>query len=970
MKFNEKYTVEKPIIDFLVNELGFEYSSRDDFSSFRDSNKEYIVTHLFKKALIALNPNIGEYADSVIQKVRDIHTNKEFLPVLREGVAIPNLETGQTETYRLLDFETPENNHFVVTNQFYFEGSMENIRPDIVVFVNGFPLVVIEAKSPVVAHDVSFENGINQINRYEKYARNLFIPNAFNIATDGITTVYGATGASKQDFWHWKSESRKEGDDDMRLTLRALLEKGNLLDIVRNFILFEDTAGGAVKKIARYQQLRAVNRIVDCVVSRRNKQGLIWHTQGSGKTLTMFFTAWKLRYHPELNNPVVFVLVDRVDLDNQMYEVFTNAGGKNVIRVSSKRDLEEKIQSSDRGIYITTIQKFSDLKENMKKLDENVIILSDEAHRGDEGKSGIRMRSSFPNAFFFGFTGTPIDKKNINTFRNYGEEGKRYLDYYSIQQAIDDGATVPVTYEARLSKFFVDEEMIEDEFNQVTEGLTKEEKNQLAKRHARVEKFVKRPDRMRAIAHDIVEHYKTYVEPNGFKAQIVAYNREAVVGYKEILDKIVGAECSAAVISSDPEDSDDMRKYYTTKHQREEIIKSFKDKDSPLKFLIVRDMLLTGFDAPIEEVMYLDRPLRDHGLLQAIARTNRVYTSHKKEGRVIDYYGITRNLTNALDFDEEIISSALVDMGKKKEEFIRAFGEVMDIFSDVNMEDPSIPNLQKCLNRFIGNEELQKRFKEQYTRTKDLYEFLSPDAFLGEYERRFGWVTGMYIAFLKKFNDKSDWKILDEYGEKVKKLIRETKAIDFEGVTKNFRNMRIGDIGAVNKLEDMEEKEKALELERMLRFEISENINENPSYRTFGERLSDIKNQFEQGQIDLFEKIRQCENLRDDIKKENERVQEMGLDLKEYGLFFILKEQVPDTEESVIIDFVKDMNNRLADILDTGWQSSILRDEFIRKIKQLLQKMILTDYKDKISVAPENVQNILNKMTDIIEDKL
>jgi type I restriction enzyme R subunit len=263
------------------------------------------------------------------------------------------------------------------------------------------------------------------------------------------------------------------------------------------------------------------------------KNGLIWHTQGSGKTLTMFFTAWKLRYNPELKNPKVFILIDRIDLDDQVFEEFEAWGGQNLIRVESRKDLEKKIKGADRGIFISTIQKFTELEE-IENIEGNVIVLSDEAHRDNEGVSAIKMRNAFKDAFFFGFTGTPIDKLTTNTHRNFGEDGERYLDYYSIQQAIDDGATLPVTYEARLSKFFINEDKVDAQFNELTSELNTAQKELLTKRYGKKEALVKLDKRMEAIAQDIIEHYKLYVLPNGFKAQIVCYDREATAKYNDL----------------------------------------------------------------------------------------------------------------------------------------------------------------------------------------------------------------------------------------------------------------------------------------------------------------------------------------------------------------------------------------------------------------------------------------------------
>ena len=970
MKFNEQHTVENYIIKFIKDKLGYEYIKPDEFAKLRDLESEYIITPLLERAIGALNPTATESEiKNVIREVRKIDTNEGFSKALRDGINLKNAATGKKHDYKLLDFDTPENNHFVVTNQFYFEGDTENIRPDILIFVNGLPLVDIEAKSPTASEAVNFENGIDQLKRYEKVARRLFVPNCFNISSDGLKTVYGATGAPKQYFLQWRDEDvEKELGGELEMTLFSLLSKPNFLDIVQNFILFEKEKEKLVKKMARYQQMRATNKIVERVVTKEKRQGLIWHTQGSGKTLTMYFTAWKLRFDKRLDNPKVFILVDRVDLDDQIFETFTNAGGKNIIRVTSRKDLEEKIQSPEKGIFITTIQKFSELGDKVENLDENVIILSDEAHRGDEGVSGINMRNAFKKAFFFGFTGTPVDKTHTNTFRNYEGEGKRYLDYYSIQQAIDDGATIPVTYEARLSKFSIDEDKLDQQFEEIAGDLLDKQKTELIKKYGKKAALVKLPKRMEAVARDIVEHYKLYVEPNGFKAQIVAYDREAVAGYKKLLDKLIPPEWSAVVYSpGDPNsDADDLKVYNTSKREREQIIERFKDPKSSLKFLLVCDMLLTGFDAPIEQVMYLDKPLRDHNLLQAIARTNRVY-SNKDYGKIIDYYGITRNLYDALDFDEDVVDSAMIDIERVKERFTDVLNDVMKIFTGVNIEDPSMDNLRRCLKIFIDNQDKQKYFLEKYAKLRSLFEFLSPDPFLKQSIRAFEWVTSFYLAYLKEFRTADDRYLLEEYGEKVRELIQKSNIIDYEGITKNFRELRVNDLYTLERLKGMDEEEKALNLEKMLKQEISINLDENPAYQKFSERLVAIRREFEQNQIDLAERIHRYEELMKDIKSKGDEAKELGLDLKEYALYVISQEFISGGNDTDTKEFVRELRIRIEDDLDAGWQESSKRDVFVKDIKQTLQELILRDYKGRFTV--QDFPKFLNRLVDIITKK-
>lgn len=969
MKFNEQHTIENHIIKFIRDELGYEYMPADEFSKLRTFENEYLITPYLLEAVQKINSVDETIAQSVVREVKKLDTNEAFLLAIREGINLKDPETGKSRDFRIVDFDNPDLNRFVVTNQFYFEGTTENIRPDVMVFLNGLPISDIEAKSPTASSSVSFENAIDQIKRYEKVASRLFLPNAFNIATDGLKTVYGATYSPKQYFLTWREDPhapKQKFEEELDSTLYHLFEKNGLLDILKNFIVFEKKKDSIVKKIARYQQLYAANKIVARVKDGELKRGLIWHTQGSGKTLTMFFTAWKLRYEEALKNPKVFILIDRIDLDDQVFEEFDAWGGKNLIRVESRKDLEKKIKGADRGIFISTIQKFSELND-IESIDGNVIVLSDEAHRDNEGISAIKMRNAFKDAYFFGFTGTPIDKLTLNTHRNFGEDGERYLDYYSIQQAIDDGATLPVTYEARLSKFFIDEDSVDKKFNELTTDLSDVQKDLLTKRYGKKEALVKLDKRMEAVAQDIVEHYKLYVLPNGFKAQIVCYDREATAKYKDLLDKLVPSEWSEVVYSpADPNsDSDDLKKYNTNKQKREKIIEQFKDPNHPLKFLLVCDMLLTGFDAPVEQVMYLDKPLRDHNLLQAIARTNRVYPN-KGCGKIIDYYGVTKNLYDALNFDESVVDSAMINIDRLKDDFKKVLGEVMDLFEGVNIEDPSIENLRRCLKIFIDNQSKQQFFRDKYGKLKMLFEILSPDPFLMEYIRRFEWITSFYLAFSKEFQAEGvDEFSLAEYGEKIKSLIQDK--IDYEGITKNFRELSVHDLATLNKLDKLPDEEKALNLEKMLKREISINVDSHPAFKGFGERLTAIRHEFEKHQIDLAERIKRYYELLNDIKTKTEEAKELGYTLHEYGLFVISEEFVNESDKETIKEFIKEMAARLEEALDEGWQTSSKREEFIKEAKRTLQELILKDYKGKIQIS--DFHKYLNRLIDVVIKK-
>jgi len=976
MKFNENATIEQHIIKFLKNNLGYRYIKPEDFAKLRNQENEVLIEPLLVESIKKINQLSDEtIIQTIIRELKKADTNQHFLEFLRNGVELKNQETQKTEKYKILDFENPQNNDFVATNQFYFAGDLENIRPDIMIFVNGIPLVDIEAKSPTANQTTDYTEAIGQIKRYERVAPKLFIPNLFSVATDGLQTVYGATYSPEQYFLKWRDDDllkKYDGDPTnkdssegyLEVALDSLLNSTNLLDIIANFIVYEQTQNGTIKKIARYQQFRATNKIVERVKEGEHNKGLIWHTQGSGKTLTMFFTAWKLRYDEDLESPKVFVLIDRVDLDDQVFDEFVNHGGKNIIRVTSRAHLEEVIKSPERGIFISTIQKFSELGDEIKNLDRNVIVLSDEAHRGEEGVSGINLRDALQNAFFFGFTGTPIDKKTLNTHRNYGPKGERYLDYYSIQQAIDDGATLPVTYEARLSKFAIDEGKVDEQFDELASDLPDEKKQELIQKYGKKSALVKLPERMKAIAQDIVDHYRLYVLPNGFKAQVVCYDREATATYKKLLDEMIPNNWSAVVYSPGNPNTEveNLSQYNTSKRERDEIINNFKNPNHELKLVLVCDMLLTGFDAPIEQAMYLDKPLRDHTLLQAIARTNRVYPN-KYAGKIIDYYGITKNLYDALDFDEQIVDEAMIDIEQVKERFTGILNEVLQLFEGINREDPSADNLRRVLRIFIDNEDKQLYFATKYNRLKLLFEFLAPDPFLKPHIRPFEWLTSVYLAFLKEFRSEDDNHLLKGFGEKVKQVINDN--VEYEGITKNFRELRLDDIYTLQRLDEMDEKEQALQLEKILKSEISEHIESNPHFQSFSERLSVIKSQFEKNQLDLSERIKMYKRLLDDVKSAHDEARDSGMELRTYSLYLLTKEFAGDTADKVVRDYVNKLDRILTDhILDSNWQNSSKYDLFIKNVKRTILELTLKEFKDRLKIS--DFTKFQNRLTDAI----
>jgi type I restriction enzyme R subunit len=376
-------------------------------------------------------------------------------------------------------------------------------------------------------------------------------------------------------------------------------------------------------------------------------------------------------------------------------------------------------------------------------------------------------------------------------------------------------------------------------------------------------------------------------------------------------------------------------------------------------------MLLTGFDAPVEQMMYLDKPLRDHNLLQAIARTNRIYPN-KGCGKIIDYYGMTRNLEKALDFDESVVDSAMLNIDHIKERFTETLDEILRLFANVNIEDPSMDNLRYCLKIFIDSEDKQQFFIDRYGKLKMFFEILSPDPFLKQSLRKFEWVTSFYLAFSKEFlGEEYSMHELAEYGQKLKELIQEK--VDYEGITKNFRELKINEIYTLQQLEKMDDEEQALNLEKMLKREISVNIDTDPVFKRFSERLSAIRKEFEQNQIDLSERIKRYYELLNDVKKKGNEAEDLGLNLREYGLYVVSEEFVKNFKEPVFIEFIKELTLRLDAVLDSGWQESSKRDEFIKDVKRAVQEVLLKEYGGKLEVNDFN--KYLNRLVDIVIKK-
>ncbi|MGP5157190.1 type I restriction endonuclease subunit R [Pseudoalteromonas prydzensis] len=569
---------------------------------------EVLIESELVKALIRLNPEIEanpNLADEVIHKLRAIlisvnqvglvKANEEFFAWMTGEKTMPFGENNRHVPVNLIDFDDLTRNNYVVTNQFRIHHRETKI-PDVVLMINGIPVVVGEAKTPI-RPSVTWLDGAHEVHSiYENAVPQLFVPNILSFATEGRELFYGAIRCPLEFWAPWRVEdaqlTRAVGLSGVGAELTDLLSPERLLDIMRNFSLFTtNKKKQRIKVIPRFQQYEGANKIVQRVIEGKVKKGLIWHFQGSGKSLLMVFAAQKLRRTAQLKSPTVIVLVDRTDLDTQISGTFNAADVANVESTDSIKELQQMLERDTRKIIISMIHKFRDAKPNMNER-ENIIVLVDEAHRTQEGDLGRQMRAALPNAFLFGLTGTPVNKADKNTFWAFGAEEDKggYMSRYTFHDSIRDEATLPLHFEPRLVDVHVDKEALDKAFKDFKESaaLTDEEADALNQKSAKMSAFLKSPERVEKIVEDIAIHFMDKVEPHGFKAMIVTPDRYACVQYKEELDKHFDEAASKVVISTSANDDYDFKqKWGVDKSQQEKLVDEFNDAKSELKFIIV-----------------------------------------------------------------------------------------------------------------------------------------------------------------------------------------------------------------------------------------------------------------------------------------------------------------------------------------------------------------------------------------------
>ena len=965
--FNEENTVKKPFLAKL-EKLGYKRLGSSDI---RNSENEYILDSVLLESLKRINGVDDVMAGKILVDVKNVQTNEEFFDRYKNGFSYKYGVKNRTNTYKLIDFENIDNNVFHYIDEFTFKSGGKEIRTDVTLFVNGIPFSVVELKTITTELSRDYRDAFTQIKRYERDAKNLFIPNCFSVIADENTSKYGATYSDLKYYSYFKDE---DGNTNSDYFIESLLSKGMVCDIIRNFIVFEKIAGGTVKKVARYQQIRAVNKMVDLVLNGKQKRGLVWHTQGSGKTLTMLFAAQKIRFLPELRNPKVFIFVDRIELDNQMKDEFMNHGGENVIPVDSKQDLNKKIVGDDKGIFVTTVQKLSDGSETKKNDADNIILLVDEAHR-EKNKLGQVTATSesveryFPNAKLFGFTGTPINKKETNTFRDYGSEGHPYLDKYSIKQAIDDESILNILFDRRLqNRYLIDKESIDYNFEEMTEGVTDSEKERVQKRAATWKLFFGDDERMQEIVKDVKYHYETFIKDNGFKAQFVSFDREIAVKYKKLFDKVFGDEKVVEIIySQNPKDTGDLRKYYRSNQKN--IIDKFKNKRNPPYILIVVDKLLTGFDAPIEKVIYLDRFLWDHKFLQAIARTNRIGEEGKRNGLVVDYCGVTHNLKEKLNFNEEDIEMVLKDIEEDKKEFLILLEETMGMFGNVDINNNSPEELDKHLRFLHKNEEMAEKFKKNVSKLNGGYLLIKHEEDVEKKKVELIWLTKMYKAYKNTYEPMS---------EEAEDLVVKSRSMIKEHITSiTSKTSQVQNLLELLHESDEDisggQKELVDSLNNLVN-EVSVRVEYNPEFEKLSERLDKIRESIKSGDESNKEILSDIETVERELSEINKVGIDNNINTDEvdvyHSILHLLKDKGVKCNQKDILEFVKYVYQGVSNYLEKGWANTTLRLTVEKHINKAVDEAVLKKYKDIFIVKDNKELSELRKEIRVIVVKI
>jgi type I restriction enzyme, R subunit len=773
----EHKTVQARILSY-TQEIGWTYvprgeaETRREFDHSRPTPAEQAAqaSPYFDELLDAqvrkLNPKYAEGPGALVGDLRHLHAdivgNRDFLTYLRNSKTFYDKVEARELNLVLIDYEQPENNVYEVTEEFYCHNGKHGTREDVVFLINGIPVLVIECKN--ATKDEAIALGVDQVRRYHAETPEMFVPQMVFTATEAIGFSYGVTwNLIRRNIFNWKDEQK----GNLEAKVKSFCDRGHVLALLKDYILFAEKDEELQKFILRQHQTTAVEKVVERCLTAPPKpggrRGLVWHTQGSGKTFTMIKAAELLFKAAEADKPTILVLIDRNELEDQMLRNLAMLGIGNTQHAHSIAALNKLLKDDYRGIIVSTIHKFQGMPADLNKR-ANIFVMIDEAHRTTGGDLGNYLMAGIPNAVFIGFTGTPVDKTvyGKGTFKIFGTaDAGGYTHKYSIRESIDDGTTLPLYYNLAPNEMLASPELMEKEFWSVaeTEGITDiEELNKILDRAVNLKNFLKGDERVDKIAQYVAEHYLKNVEPLGYKGFLVGVDRPACAKYKKALDKYLSPEYSAVVYTANNNDSAELKAHHIDEKTEKQVRKDFAKAGKLPKILIVTEKLLTGYDAPVLYAIYLDKPMRDHTLLQAIARVNRPYELDEGDGRetrkphgfVLDFVGIFDKLEKALAFDSDEINAIVKDLGLLKVLFKNKMEQkapqylklITHGFNDKDVDD---------LIEHFRDKERRKEFFKDFKELEMLYEIISPDAFSRPYLGDYTSLSAIYAVVAKAY---------------------------------------------------------------------------------------------------------------------------------------------------------------------------------------------------------------------------
>jgi type I restriction enzyme R subunit len=943
---NERVSVQNPLIQY-ATQVGWEQISQVEAERLRGGKSGLVFREVFSSQLAKLNGFLAPVM--IADKLKEL----ERLPARKEGnlqaweylkglrtVFLPREK--RERNVKIID-EKAQNNVYQVTDEFIFFNGTKTNRYDVVFLINGVPVFLVETKAVAkflgrkVDRESIVASALDQIRRYHRETPEAMTLFQVFTATNIINFLYAATWSLEaKSVFNWKTESATKTFED---SVKSFFDPQRITDMLLNFILFTRQDDELIKVILRPHQMRAVDRILERAGSEK-KRGLIWHTQGSGKTYTMIVAAQRILNNPLFENPTVIMLVDRNELETQLFGNLNAVGIKQVQVAESKKHLRELLEQDSRGLIVTMVHKFEKMPAKINER-KNIFVLVDEAHRTTGGDLGNYLMGALPNASYIGFTGTPIDKSvhGKGTFKIFGVDDPPhgYLDKYGIAESIADGTTVKLHYTLAPNDLKPDRNVLEKEFLLLAEaqGISDlETLNDVLDKAVNLKNMLKNEQRMKNVAAFIADHFKETIEPMGFKAFLVGVDREACALYKKELDKLLPKEYSEVVYSRVHNDEPPISDYHLDEKTEKRIRKDFRNPNKNPKILIVTEKLLTGFDAPILYCMYLDKPMRDHVLLQAIARVNRPYEDDEGRGKkpcgfVLDFVGIFDKLESALSFDSADITGVVKDIQVLKDRFTEIMAKAQTQYLTIIIGKTSDKAVEALLEHF-RNEDLRQSFYEFFEETSAIYEILSPDAFLRDHIKDYDTLARMYKILKEAYDPGISTD--KELARKTAKLVQENTACS--PIKTSLEIYEINE-NTINKIQadNASDTEKVFNLLRSIQIAVEKDAGQNPYLRSIGEKADQISALFKQRQIDTKDAL---ERAKEQINKWNTSKYEQAqknLPRELFTVYWVLKEEQQENPEET----ASEMKQSFEDY--PYWGSS---EEHERKLKQQIIKILNT----------------------------